>query len=608
MTRRAAALLAVAMNLAFVGMAAAADPAPLASARRPIVWSDSTTVYVAWGASEGAAAGRRAALVDSTGTIVDTLEVAWTRDALSALRPSSPTGSGALRFPAASWIEPIAVASRPPHGRFAVALGALPTTLDPALATSLADKQVATQMFEGLVRLDAELEPVPAAAARFERVGPRWRFHLRPDARFHDGRPVRAADVRATLERALSPVLASPRVEGLAAAIAGGREFHAGRTRSLGAIALVDSLTVDIQPSSSRAPLLSELAMPAAFLVPAEHAGAVEADPAFARAPVGSGPFRLVRSDTTGVQLVAAPGRTGGPDTLELRFERSPQTAALDFELGRLDAVSVPEAVASEILASGRADPTSLRVEEASTYYLGFDTRNPFLADRAHRLALAGAIDRELAVKVLVPERGTLARGLLPPALAVPGTVDPWQPARADAEARARSLARRAPELQLWLPTGSPTGLRLAEFVAAAYRRLGLRVRIVERPWAEFERGVEDGRADLFYLSWFADGPDPVAFVASLVASDRRGRGGNRTRYANPAVDSALDAARRATDEESGAAALRRAESLALRDAPLVPLFHSVNVTLVRAPGITGLVLDPLGAPRYDTVEVSPWP
>jgi ABC-type transport system substrate-binding protein len=51
------------------------------------------------------------------------------------------------------------------------------------------------------------------------------------------------------------------------------------------------------------------------------------------------------------------------------------------------------------------------------------------------------------------------------------------------------------------------------------------------------------------------------------------------------------------------AAALRRAERLALADVPFLPLFHSVNVTLVR-PGVTNVVLDPLGAPRYDAVGI----
>jgi ABC-type transport system substrate-binding protein len=147
------------------------------------------------------------------------------------------------------------------------------------------------------------------------------------------------------------------------------------------------------------------------------------------------------------------------------------------------------------------------------------------------------------------------------------------------------------------VPEGSATGQRLAEFVQAALGRRGLKLSIVVKPWAEFERGVDSGKADLFYLSWFADGPDPVSFVASMIESRRKGAGGNRTQYASAAVDEAL--ARGRNDNQ----ALLEAERLALADAPLVPLFHSVNVVL-RKPRVSGFVPDPLGAPRYDRVEV----
>ena len=198
-----------------------------------------------------------------------------------------------------------------------------------------------------------------------------------------------------------------------------------------------------------------------------------------------------------------------------------------------------------------------------------------------------------------------LARGLLPPVFNVPAPPESaWSMPRALAEARARgAFGGTAPELSFWVPAGSEVGVRLAEYVTAAWRRSGLRVTIVERAWPEFRRGIADGQADVFYWSWFADGPDPIAFLESMTASDRRGDGGNRTHYSNPEVDRALAAARGAATDFAATQALRRAELLALADAPLVPLFHSINVTLVR-PGVSGLLLDPLGAPRYDTVEV----
>ena len=618
---RAAALAAVLAALGSAGRDVGAAASP--TFRHPVLLVRAGVLYAAWSEAEGAAEGAAAVLRAPSGVALDTLRVHWVRDAVAAL-PLSAGGPAAVdsalaAAPERFWLEALAAPSsnsadtpgaaattpsalRPPHGTLTVPLGAPPATLDPALLVSLAEKQVASQIFEGLVRFGPDLAPIPAAAESFERAGLRWRFHLRPGTSFHPGRPVRAADVVASLERALAPATAAPRVEGLADAIVGAAAFHAGHAASISGLRAVDSLTVEISIVRETAPILSELAAPAAYIVPVEVA---RRDPvAFARAPTGSGPFRILTSDSGRVVLGAVRGRAGGVDTLVFRRVADPQAAVLDFELGRLDVVSPPETETRRILASGDVRPEVLSVDEAATYYLGFNTRRPWLSDRAHRRVLAGSVDCALAVRVLVPGRARPASGLLPPVYGVPELPDSaWLMAPLEAQAQARGLAADAPALALWVPAGSQVGLRVCEFAAAAWRRLGYRVSLIVRPWPEFQRAVLDGRADVFYLSWFADGADPIAFVASLVESRRRGAGGNRTFYASPEVDAALAEARAANDRAAARAALTRAERLALADAPLLPLFHSVNVALVR-PGVTGLVLDPLGAPRYDGVEV----
>jgi len=575
------------------------------SLRAPVLLVRERTVYAAWSEAQGARQGKEGVLFGPSGEALDTLEVRWARDDVAALGPranAQPRTLAALDsialVPAgtasALWVEAVAAIAGRATGTLRVPLAALPAKLDPALVTSLAEKQVVTQLYEGLVRFGPRLRPLPAAADSIAHVGRRWTFRLRKDARFHDGRPVRAEDVVASLQRALSPRTKAPRVEGLADAIVGAAAFRADRATNISGLTVLDSITIQIVTTRESAPLLDELAAPAAFLVPAAHAQ----EDNFARAPIGSGPFRLVRSDSDGVIVAAAPGRTAGVDTVEFRRVDGPEDAVLDFELGRLDVVAPRESDERRLVAQADTRVETLSVDEAATYYLGLNTRAPALADRGRRRALARSINRALAVRVLVPGRGRLAHGLVPPVLGLPELADSAWLAPAGP---APSFGAQA--LSLWVPDGSPTGVRLAEFVQANLARAGCRVTLTVRPWAEFERAVSDGRADLFYLSWFADGPDPIAFVSSLVESRRKGAGGNRTYYANAAVDSALAQARVAPTRERALALLREAEITALSDAPLVPLFHSVNVTLVR-PYVTGLVLDPLGAPRYDGVEV----
>jgi ABC-type transport system substrate-binding protein len=541
--------------------------------RVPVLLSDAAHVYVGW---SGAHEGDRAVLVGPDGIPTDTLEVEWTRDAITALRKGARTHARDIAND--WWAMPMAHGAS--TGTLTVPLFAEPATLDPALVTSLAEKQVAAQLFEGLVRFDAHLAPIPAAADSFWQEGPAWTFRLRRDARFHDGTPVRAKDVMRSIHRALAPATGAPRADGLADAIQGGRLYREGKAPRIAGFRIVDTLTVTV--IGTKAPLLPELASPAAFLVP---------DDFDAAAPVGSGPFRWGKRDNDSIVLRGVDAKV---DSLVSRRVDGPHDAALQYELGRIDVVPVRESDEKRLTGERIAQ------DEAATYYVGMNVRQPWLSKRANRRSLAASIDRAVAVRVLVPGRGRLARGLLPPAFGLPELADSaWRPGAAEA----RAWPAPPPALSFWVPEGSATGQRLAEFVQAALARRGMKLSIVVKPWAEFERAVSIGRADLFYLSWFADGPDPVSYVASMVESRRKGSGGNRTQYASAAVDAALAAARNAPTKARAQEALLRAERLALADAPLVPLFHSVNVVLTR-PWVNGYVPDPLGAPRLDDVEV----
>jgi ABC-type transport system substrate-binding protein len=72
-----------------------------------------------------------------------------------------------------------------------------PPTLDPAQATDTTSSAVVRQLFDTLVELDARLQPVPALAERWSisRDQRTYTFVLRPGVKFHNGRPLQAADV-----------------------------------------------------------------------------------------------------------------------------------------------------------------------------------------------------------------------------------------------------------------------------------------------------------------------------------------------------------------------------------------------------------------------------
>ena len=88
--------------------------------------------------------------------------------------------------------------------------GTEPKSLDPQLATGEIEHRLLTAIFEGLARLDARsLEPVPGVAESWDisADGKTYTFHLRPNARWSDGRPLTAQDFCYAWRRLQEPSL-----------------------------------------------------------------------------------------------------------------------------------------------------------------------------------------------------------------------------------------------------------------------------------------------------------------------------------------------------------------------------------------------------------------
>jgi len=152
------------------------------------------------------------------------------------------------------------------------------TTLDPAFIVDVPGGRVAAKLFNGLIRYDENLKLTGDLAHKWEssKDGLTYRFTLRPNITFSNGRSVMAEDVRYSLERIRSIETLSP------------RQWTLDKVDS---IQTEGDSVVKIKLKEPYSPFLSLLTLPSAYIVPKE---AVErTDRSFARAPVGTGPFQL---------------------------------------------------------------------------------------------------------------------------------------------------------------------------------------------------------------------------------------------------------------------------------------------------------------------------
>ena len=174
-------------------------------------------------------------------------------------------------------------------------------------------------MYDSLVGFDLQKGGVgPGVAESWELAedGLTWTFHLRPGQKFHNGDPLTAQDVKFSLQRQMAP-------NSLAAAAATMR-------RTIKSIDVVDDLTVQINtntPQIGLPPSLSRAVAPEGAVMPKDYIEKV-GEEEFRRKPIGSGPWRFVRSvpgDRIEFEAVDYPHWRGTPHFKNLQILLVPE-------------------------------------------------------------------------------------------------------------------------------------------------------------------------------------------------------------------------------------------------------------------------------------------
>jgi peptide/nickel transport system substrate-binding protein/oligopeptide transport system substrate-binding protein len=469
-----------------------------------------------------------------------------------------------------------------------------PRSLDPALSTDVPTGEMVTLVFDGLTEFDPDGRLLPGLADRWraERNGQRYVFHLRPGVKFHDGRPLIAADVKRSFLRVLDPKTRGGRVWPLQP-IAG-----AAGIEVLGDTAVAFTLTEPL------AVFPKFLAMPVAAVVPAP----VAAD--FGQRPVGSGPWRFVewRHDDD-LRFARNPDYWGGAplaESLTVRIVPEPFTRGAEFLAGRLSVVEIPF---GETAKWEREHPDWLQRKPAlRVVYVALNNRRGPLRDAAVRRAINHAVNVPEILRTVWNGRGITARGAIPPALGGGDTTR----ARYDYDSvTARRLLAQAGypngfAIQLWRPGTNVELGRVAQAVQAQLDGVGIRVEIVARDASSMREAARKGEADMALLDWWADYPDGDNFLYPLFSSASFGPGGNYSFYSDPVTDSLILVARRTTDDAAREALYRRIDGRVYDAAPWLYLWFPVDLW-AQHPSVAGWDLPVIfNGQRWTTVRRVP--
>jgi peptide/nickel transport system substrate-binding protein len=459
-----------------------------------------------------------------------------------------------------------------------------PVNLDPRFATDSQSQRLDGLLFNGLLARDAQMNLHGDLAESWETPDPlTYIFHLKPNVKFHDGRPLTSADVKFTFDFILNPLNKSPKRGGF---------------RQISKIETPDPLTVIFHLNAPYASFLWNLIPSAAGIVPAN----ATAD--FSRHPIGSGPFKFVsQSQDEDVQVARNENYSAGEAAIKsIHFRIVPDAVVRALELRKGSADLEMSSLSPDLIPVLMKRPSLALTQRPGTNlsYLGINMQDSLLAHRAVRQALALATDREALVKFLLHGQARVAAGILPPNhWAYEANVAQYSAdsARAEKLLDAAGFPRGANRMRFHLTLKTSTEEQ-ARLIGAAlqeqWRKVGIQLEIRPLEFATLLSDSVRGNFQLTLLRWVGANNDPDVF--EFVFSSKRfpPDGANRGRYINSRVDELTDQIRVEMDREKRKAECSEVQKILADDLPYLPLWFA-DVVSVHRRELGDLPLSPTG-------------
>ena len=497
-------------------------------------------------------------------------------------------------------------------------------SLDPAMARDQAGNWTARLLYNRLVELGPDQNPVPSLAHRWEILdeGRLYRFHLRDSVFFHENpcfgpaktRPLRAGDVVYSLQRLQDPSTASP-----------GAWIFRDKLAPQG-MTVVDSLTLEIHLSQPFPPLLGLLSMGYCSVTAPEATQRYGRD--FRSHPVGTGPFAL-RTWLEGEGLVlsrhpryfekdAQGHRLPYLQAVQIHQWTDKSTAAMAFLQGKIDLLSGWEPAFQrrffdddlQLKPDFEGHFQVVRGPYFNTEYLGFllDSSargaNRALLNPLVRQALHHATDRVTLVRSLRRGVGYPGHGgLLPPGLPGfdstslnPKTSNPYQPLLASEILRKAGYGPTHP-LRLVLET-NPSYADIAQYLQSLWAPLGIQVEIKLSQGPALRQLISGKETSFFRASWIADYADAENYLALAYGPNQVPNGPNYTCYQDSTYDRLYQRALQTTDVQERNALYRRMDARIQEARPLIVLYYDMMLQLL-AKGWEGWHVSPLNSPDF---------
>jgi peptide/nickel transport system substrate-binding protein len=476
------------------------------------------------------------------------------------------------------------------------------TTLDPAFAKDQRNIWVCNQLYNGLVKLDNDLNIAPDIATSWHVSDDAltYTFQLNKNVWFHKNaaftasldqveiksRTVVAQDFKYALERLKEPELAAPGLWVMDA---------------VKEIIVVNDHELIIQLKQVFPAFLGLLTMQYCSVIPHEAVDFYGSN--LRENPVGTGPFYLKRweenvkmvlrrndnyfeKDAQGVSLPYL-------EAVAISFKPDKQSEFLEFAQGNIDFINgLDPSYKDELLTSDgdlkKKYQSTVTLKKASflnTEYLGLNLNgsSTALSSPLIRRAINLGFDRVKMIKYLRNNVGIPAlHGFIPLGLPSGGQVKGYE---YEPEKAMQLIAQYRNTVQdtkpsITISTGA-NYLDLCEYIQRELEKIGMEVTIDVMPPSTLRQMRKGGQLEIFRSSWIADYPDAENYLALFYSKNKTPQGSNYTYFDNLLYDQLYEKSLRLANLADRLPLYRKMDSIIIDKSPVAPLFYDESVRFI---------------------------
>ena len=410
------------------------------------------------------------------------------------------------------------------------------------------------------------------------------------DAKFSDGKPVVAADVKASLDQART----SPKSQ------------WTSTYKQITEVQATDDKTVKIILAEPHPPLLAELGMWIAQVMPADMANAVDQDGYDTYHTRGAGAYMLNGWNKGEVMILKKNPYywkgNNGPDEVHIEAIADDNSRILKLQGGQTDLIDFVPYSQIQTLNQGNTKAQSFPIQTYNTVMMNV-TIKP-LDDKNVRQALNYALDKDAIIKAVYFSQATFQNSPIPTGAYWDKTL-PGYPFNLD-KAKQLMAASSVPDgftFKQTVDSGNSVHLQLATIFKDQWAKIGVTVEIDQLEKGLYNSQLRDGTSMAWWGGWTNDMSDPTE-CRELQTARQQFQPRLVHALQQRQVNSMIDEADKETDATKREMLYKQIQQIVLDDAPQVYICYP-PATAAWQTYVTGFNIESLDFYRFEEVRVN---